>query len=69
MNAPQKRDEILESTIGALRRALDGLPHGTAKAISGPIEELISEARWLNVQRDWARSERDAAQAKLNHQG
>lgn len=69
MNAPQKRDETLEFTIGALRKALDGLPHGTAKAISGPIEELISEARWLNVQRDWARSERDAAQAKLNPQG
>lgn len=65
MPAPEKYDEILESTIGELQAALDGISHGEAKGLSGPIEALIGEARWLNWQRDWARGERDGAQAEL----
>lgn len=65
MPAPEKYDEILESTIGELRAALDGIPHGTAKTLAGPIEALVGEARWLNWQRDWARGERDNTRAAL----
>lgn len=50
-------DTTLESSVAEVRAALDELPHGLAKKLAGPIDALISEAHWLNIQRDRAREE------------
>jgi hypothetical protein len=48
-------DGGLNSAIEEVRKALDKIPHGEAKQLLNPLEKLIQEALWINIQRDAAR--------------
>lgn len=50
-------DAQLEYAIAEVREALKVLPYGEVQKILEPIEAVIDEAIWLNVQRDRAREE------------
>lgn len=48
-------DETLLIRVQELQEALNGIPHGIAKQLEGPIQNVLMEAYWLNSQRDQAR--------------
>lgn len=48
-------DETLLIRVQELQEALNGIPHGIAKQLEEPIQNVLMEAYWLNSQRDQAR--------------